>query len=448
MRWTPGPLLRRGAAIAGLALIGLTLAFVRSTDVFPGALAMLPVIGTLGLLIAGLGSAPPVVTRLLSVKPLVWIGDRSYSVYLWHWPLIVYARALYVTTPSAPLIAAAVSFVPAILSFQLVEEPIRRRRVWPSMKATVAIAVVSVVAPLACAVAFTAAVERSWGDPDIARVRRDAAPNHIDVTTSCAAMAPLADPARADCVWETTPSRGTLLLIGDSHAGHFSEPFIAAAHALHYDAEVATSGGCPFLQPPTYTSALCRAFVEGSLAAIARREPPYDGIVISNATTGYLDGELARLFVTPDTPVTRSAEIAGWVASLTRTIDAIGSRSPVVVVGAVPQFYQMPQCLRPTLFEGPSPGCGVWTPEWAAAWRTDIVVEERAAVLARGAAYLDAGDRLCPAGKGCSAFINGQAAYRDGGHLSVKGAMTFEPDFQTMLAKVVARVPLAGDGSQ
>ena len=297
--------------------------------------------------------------------------------------------------------------------------------------------------PLACAMGFTAAVDRSWGDSEIAHIRqtpRD--PNHIDITTTCASMAPLGDPARARCVWETAPSRGTLLLIGDSHAGHFSEPFIAAAHALHYDAQLATAGGCPFLRRPTYESQACRDFVEGSLAAIVGREPAYDGIVISNATTGYLDGSLAPGFVadaSPGAPVTRRAEIAGWVASLSRAIETIGHRSPIIVVGAVPQFYQVPQCLRPTLFTGPSPGCGVWTPEWAAAWRTDIVSEERAAVLALGATYLDAGGILCPAGKGCSALIDGQVAYRDGAHLSVGGAMTFEPHFRAALARVTVR---------
>jgi peptidoglycan/LPS O-acetylase OafA/YrhL len=446
VQWTPGRLVRGGAAAAGLALLVVTTAAVRSTDVFPGVVAMLPVIAALGLLVAGLGAPSdvpaPVVTRLLSTKPFVWIGDRSYSWYLWHWPLIVYARALYVGTASAPIVAAAVSLVLAALSFRLVEDPIRRRRVWPSPKATVFIAAVSVAVPLACAIAFISVVERGWGDREIADIRATAAPNHIDITTACASMAPLGDPARPPCTWMADGSRGTLLLIGDSHAGHFSEAFLAAVHALQYDAELATAGGCPFLQRPAYQSEPCREFVEGSVAAIAHRARPYDAIVVSNATLGYLDGPLAPPFAadaSPGAPVTRPAEIAGWVASLRRTIQAIGRRSPVVVVGDVPQFYQMPQCLRPTLFTGPSRGCGVQTPAWAAAWRTDVVTEERAAVLSLGATYLDAGAKLCPPGQGCSAFLDGRAAYRDGGHLNVSATMTFAPDFQAALAAAIAR---------
>lgn len=439
VRWTPGRALRAGAAIGGAVLLIVTIVVVRSTDHFPGALALMPVVATVGLLAGGLASPLPFVNRVLSIRPLVWIGDRSYSWYLWHWPLVVYARALFVNAPAAPLVAAIVAIAPAALSFRFVEEPIHRRRIWPSMTATVAIAIVSVAAPFACAVAVKAAVDRAWGDAEIAAIREAAATSHIDVTAECASSAPLGDPDRRPCVWKTAASRGTLLLIGDSHAGHFSEAFIAASNALHYDAEISTAGGCPFLQRPAYQTEWCGHVVEGGLAAIAGREPAYDAIVISNATTGYLDGGLAPGFVadaSPGAPVTRRAEIAGWVASLTRAIQSIGRRSSVIVVGAVPQFYQVPQCLRPTLFREPLPGCGVWTPQWAAAMRTDIIVEERAAVLALGATYLDAGAKLCSPEKGCSAFIDGRVAYRDGGHLSVWGGMTFEPDFRAALAGV------------
>jgi hypothetical protein len=349
---------------------------------------------------------------------------------------------MYVGVPSAPVVAAALSIVPAVLSFRFIEEPIHRRRIWPSRRATVAIAAVSIAAPLVCAVGLDAAVERSWGDAQIANVRDAARQSHIDITAGCAAMEPLGSPRRGRCVWQTAHPKGTLLLVGDSHAGHFSEAFIAAANALHYDAEIATAGGCPFLRRPEYTNDKCRQFVEGTLAAIEQRVPAYDGIVISNATTGYLDGSLAPAFIpdaAPGAPISRPAEIAGWVASLTRTIAILDRRSPVVVVGAVPQFYQVPQCLRPTLFGGPTPGCGVWTPKWASMMRTDIVDEERAAVSRMGATYLDAGARLCSPEKGCSAFLDGKVAYRDGGHLSVDGGSKFEPDFRAALAAATTR---------
>lgn len=443
-RREPSARVRAGAAAVGVVLLVYTVVFIRTTERFPGVLAAAPVLGTVALLFAGLGGSPSIVTRLLSTRPMVWLGDRSYSWYLWHWPFAVFARALYVSTPAAPMIAVVLSLVPAALSFRFLEEPIRRRRVWPSTRAAGWIAATCVIVPLLSAGGLIAAADRAWGDPALAVLRTTIVPPHIDVTWVCASFTPLADPQRAPCIWPVSPSRGTMLLIGDSNAGHFSEPFIAAANALGYDAQLATAGGCPFLVRPTYSSDGCRGFAEGSAAAIARRAPAYAAIVISNATMGYLNGSLAPAFVAdeaPAAPVTRPNEIAGWVASVRRAVDALRRRSPVVVVGAVPQFANVPQCVRPRLLARPLPGCGYWTSEFTAKWRTDVITEERAAVTALGAAYLDAGGKLCDPKRGCSAFIDGVLAYRDGAHLSVAGSMHFEADFEATLAAVVHARP-------
>ncbi|MGO9034745.1 acyltransferase family protein [Mycobacterium sp.] len=56
---------------------------------------------------------------------MVRIGDWSYSIYLWHWPFIVFARALWPDSRTALLIAAGVSFIPALASYRWLEKPIR-----------------------------------------------------------------------------------------------------------------------------------------------------------------------------------------------------------------------------------------------------------------------------------------------------------------------------------
>src|SRR5690606_35285295 len=117
---------------------------------YPDFLPM-PILGTVGLLVGGLGSTPTFVGRLLSTPPMVWLGDRSYSWYLWHWPSIVYAQTLFAGSLVAAPLAALLSLVPAALSFQFVDDPIRRGQRWPSNRATAWIASACVVVPLACA---------------------------------------------------------------------------------------------------------------------------------------------------------------------------------------------------------------------------------------------------------------------------------------------------------
>ncbi|MHA6508234.1 acyltransferase family protein [Tessaracoccus sp. Y1736] len=60
---------------------------------------------------------------------MVTIGDWSYSLYLWHWPFIVVAKAIWPFSGTAPIIAATVSILPAYLSYRHVEEPMRALQV-------------------------------------------------------------------------------------------------------------------------------------------------------------------------------------------------------------------------------------------------------------------------------------------------------------------------------
>src|SRR5919198_1391735 len=80
-------------AAASLALLAGTILLVDGRTPWPGVMALLPVAATAGLIVAGT-LAPNPVSRLLSRRPAVWVGDLSYSLYLWHWPLIAFASLL------------------------------------------------------------------------------------------------------------------------------------------------------------------------------------------------------------------------------------------------------------------------------------------------------------------------------------------------------------------
>lgn len=124
------PALRFGARSAMLisftGLIIGTLGFVLISDQkpFPGLWTLLPVSATALLLIGGLQST--IFTRALSVSPMVKTGDWSYSLYLWHWPFIVFAIYIWPSLWFVPLLAALVSFIPAVVSYYLVEQRFRK----------------------------------------------------------------------------------------------------------------------------------------------------------------------------------------------------------------------------------------------------------------------------------------------------------------------------------
>ena len=127
-----GAIRRNAATLVGAALILFSGMSFSSATPFPGIAALAPCIGT-ALIIAGGETGASFIGRALSLKPVVFVGLISYSLYLWHWPIIVFQRiaTILVTGVSdrnAGLIAFAVSFVVAILSWKFVELPFRNGR--------------------------------------------------------------------------------------------------------------------------------------------------------------------------------------------------------------------------------------------------------------------------------------------------------------------------------
>ena len=148
------PRLRGAAAWLGLACICTAAVAFSSSTPFPGYAALLPTIGAALVIAASDGSA----SRLLSLAPFRYVGDRSYTFYLWHWPVLVIA-ADYVghdlsTVVRLGLLAGA--FGLSILSYALYENPIRQMRwrpqtgalLWPASAAVILAVAVPILVSL------------------------------------------------------------------------------------------------------------------------------------------------------------------------------------------------------------------------------------------------------------------------------------------------------------
>ena len=112
--------------IAGLGLILAAGVWFSPATVFPGWTAALPVLGAVALILAGsLGGG--IATRILSTAPVRGLGLISYSLYLWHWPVIVLLR-FWTIDPPTPLqmtLAVVATVILSILSWKYVEQPFR-----------------------------------------------------------------------------------------------------------------------------------------------------------------------------------------------------------------------------------------------------------------------------------------------------------------------------------
>ncbi|GAA4558182.1 acyltransferase family protein [Planotetraspora kaengkrachanensis] len=111
---------------AGLAAIAAAGLLITGETAWPGYAAALPTLGAAAVIAAGFAVTRGGPASLLGVKPMRWIGGLSYSLYLWHWPLLVAATAYFGDLSAKQgLVVAAVSVVPAWLTARVVENPLR-----------------------------------------------------------------------------------------------------------------------------------------------------------------------------------------------------------------------------------------------------------------------------------------------------------------------------------
>src|SRR5262245_278485 len=111
---------------AGLAAIAAAGLFYSVRTPWPGDAALLPVLGSAAVIAAGTaaGRAGPIM--LLGTRPFLWVGALSYSLYLWHWPLIIIATYHWGgLSLKRGLLVAAISVIPAYLTYRLIENPFR-----------------------------------------------------------------------------------------------------------------------------------------------------------------------------------------------------------------------------------------------------------------------------------------------------------------------------------
>jgi peptidoglycan/LPS O-acetylase OafA/YrhL len=126
-----GERLRRTRAVAGwagLAAIAVAaLAFKAEADAFPGTIALLPVLGTAAVIWSGMPRAALSLAPAAALRPVQWLGGISYSLYLWHWPIIMFTPYITGRPSEAPVMVLllALSIVVADASKRWIEDPFR-----------------------------------------------------------------------------------------------------------------------------------------------------------------------------------------------------------------------------------------------------------------------------------------------------------------------------------
>src|SRR3984893_7680373 len=237
------------ASLIGLFLLGAPIIIYDAITPFPGFAALPPCMGA-ALIIAAGERGPSIVGRILSLRPFVWTGLISYSLYLWHWPILVFGRLILNRELNFPERVSLVllMFVAAWLSWPFVECPFRDAQVVRGRSLT------WVIGGLATTVLFASIgtllflrdgfPERS---PDVARFAMEAEKEAKAFQQSpCLAWGSKL-PETQGCLLgaQSTASGYNVVLWGDSHAAHLAPALNEIGQHLGFTARQITKPGCP-----------------------------------------------------------------------------------------------------------------------------------------------------------------------------------------------------------
>ncbi len=407
-RWQPV------AGWVGLPMMLLPVFFYDATTPFPGLAAVPPCLGA--VLVIGATRQDGWLKRLLSVRPLVFLGLISYSLYLWHWPVQVYSH-YWMISPSSLVTRVLVflaSVVLAWMSWRWVEQPFRKRRVFENIRPLMAFAggVTAAVVGVGLLLSFGNGLPKRLPQEVVQfAAAYDDRPSaeEADITLEQAQSGELPS-------LSTVAGKPRLLLWGDSHARVVAPAVEEVAADLKLPGVRASRSGTPALLDWGDESA--QAHNRAILEWVKANRP--DVVLLVARWEAWLKDESdeARLVET------------------VRTLSTLGPR--VLLMRQVPSLgHDVPRALaRAALAGEQSANVGLPVEEHLAFAARSNAALDRAAQEVRGVMVLDPLPFLTLNGI-CVAEMNGHPLYYDRQHLTRSGAVRLKPLFRDALAATV-----------
>ena len=435
----------------GIAAIAVALVTYDEGIAFPGYLAALPVLGAATLIVAGSSPRTSSTTnQLLSLRVPRVIGDWSYSLYLWHWPLLVLpvTRLQRDLTVPETLVAVAATFGLSYLTFRFVETPFRTGRTWRVPRRALILYPASLVLVLSTALSSWAWSEHQGGehgnDPAITtdafgeddsspealvdasvRAAQEGWPIPSDLTPDLLDLEDdVADVGECDYTEDgvdTLCRRGdedadrVIVVTGDSHARQWIPAFEQIAEETGYAAYYLVKPQCTaaFVDPGRVVSGAhwpeCGEFHDWVVEQVAELDPDLLVIATSPPPHGiYQDGELVE-----DLDLVEQGLEVGFE-------DAFAAYSPhaerIVLLADTPRLPDDPgRCLAAP--DAELGDCLFEPADQSTRMRqASITAANRAGVATIIPTSWLCADGLCPV------VIGSTIAYRDRGHISTTRA--------------------------
>jgi hypothetical protein len=468
---------------------------ISDTTSFPGYAALLPVLATAAVIAAGAAPSALAPGRLLGMRPLQWIGARSYAIYLWHWPALILSEAKWgpLDAPERTVVMM-VAVLLAVLAHALVENPVRHsrylgaraRRSYALGVALVGIglaasaitisadteitgsgsAVAPTLVPVSSATPSTAVPATTEPDtpgssdpglppepttttPEptleelLARieplvadaVRTDAVPSNL-VPPLSRNSAELPTPYLDDCLGNSGETEAGDCFYGGSDSAT-SIAIIGDSHAAQWQPALASIAERRGWKLRFYAKRLCGASAyrpTSNRTRINRECEAWRKNVVDALTREPVDVVVLTSLRYPIVDGLSQERSDAWRVGFSSTLTqlaATGAR--LVLLGDPPLPPGWPgACLADHLKSATR--CTINRRDREP---DSLVQAERAAAESAGATYVRTGDWFC-SGNRCAVIIGNINVYRDPNHISIPAAMFFIPLLEAVLAPQVA----------
>jgi peptidoglycan/LPS O-acetylase OafA/YrhL len=422
--WTGSTAARQTAGVLGLVLIIGSAMLLHPRLNYPGYYALLPSLGAALLIHAGAGTDATVLSRLLAARGFVWLGDRSYSLYLWHWPALLFAAAFGLTEQAAGIAAVIViATLLAAASYRCIELPFWKGRY--SGAAPRSIALTSMLSMLVVIWLSLLPDEVNFKDG----IGRDSFVAGFDCDSwyHSAAVLPCrsGDPNAAH----------TVVLFGDSIGTQWAPLFPEIFRAPDWQVLVLAKSACAiadleyYYKPVGGLYDVCTEWRNNSIEYLKEIRP--DIVFIGTAASN---------------PFTESE----WVGGTERVIAMLAAATPhiVVIAGTPALSFHGPSCLKePYRFTSRLRDSQYLCEETMASTRSDAVAAYlEQAIRSNGNAHLlNMNDLVCPEQRCAARNRSGITVFRDSDHLTASFVLAQAQAMRARLGAMRLAPPLPED---
>ena len=404
-----------------------------------GAYMMLPVFGASFVIITAQSKYTSIVNRWLSIKPLQFIGNLSYSLYLWHWPIFIFIGVKITDTNIFVSFAGfAVSLVLAFVTYHFVENPIRYNRfLSQNLFASIGLGILLTVLVSGISL-FIFTVNKKM----IAQSRHQIYFDSLKQSSKLYAEnchAKFFDIKSKKCVFGDLTSNTTVVLFGDSHAANWFPALELIALREGWRLVPLTKTSCPAVSYEPFHKKRYRAYTE----CTQWREWAFQRISELNPYLTIISSTNSYLFSTPRNEEKQKPRI--WQESMNTTLKRLEKISDfTVLIHDTPRLpFSAPKCLSRALWQGTTPEA-TCVFDVRPSKHDPFYNAEMVAITGIERTFLiDMNDIICPTSP-CRVYQDGMILFSDKHHLTVNFSRSLSAQLMARLHLFLPSTPKKG----